>query len=179
MTSAPAWKAIYGYGRPENPKYFPCFAAAHGSASNIINSNAQYHFRFRKTMQPAFSDKALKEQESLVSSHVGLLVQRLRECGASGQYTNMVEWYAFTTFDIIGDLAYGQSFDGLREGKSYHWVENIENMMKLFPILSLVGSSALLSRLLLFFTSGRITRSRNQHLKLTTELTEQRIKNKN
>lgn len=178
FTSAQAWKDIYGHGHAEIPKYFPEGSGVHDGASNIINSNAKDHFRFRRAMLPAFSDKALKEQELLISGYVDLLVKKLKEVATDGRSTNLVKWYTFTTFDLIGDLAYGKPFDGLSEGKPNQWVSNIENMMRLFPILVLAGSSPLISKVLLFFASDKVKKSRTEHLRLTTELTEQRIANK-
>jgi hypothetical protein len=41
-----------------------------------------------------------------------LLIQRLHE--NCGKVVDMNNWYNLTTFDIIGDLAFGESFEGLK-----------------------------------------------------------------
>lgn len=40
-----------------------------------------------------------------------LLIQRLHE--NADKPVDLVKWYNFTTFDIIGDLTFGESFDCL------------------------------------------------------------------
>lgn len=179
FTCPAAWKDIYGHGHSELPKFFPSgIGARDAGTSNIISSNAADHFRFRRAMLPAFSDRALEQQEGIIRGYVDLLVTRLREVASSEQPTDMKKWYTFTTFDLIGDLAYGTSFDGLQSGKQNPWVRNIENMLRLFPILALAQSSPLIAKLFLFFASDKIKNSRQEHLRLTTELALARIENK-
>jgi len=177
FTTAAAWKDIYGHGHPELPKNFPRRFRGKAGASNIINSNASDHFRFRRAMLPAFSDKALDQQEYIMSGYVDLLVQRLRDVARTGEATNIVRWYTYTTFDLIGDLAYGVSFDGLKEGKPNHWVSSIENMMQLFPIILLASAWPIAGKLLLFFASDKVKKSRDDHMRMTNELAINRIKN--
>ena len=39
-------------------------------------------------------------------------------------------WLSFITFDIIGDLAFGKSFDCVKEGVSHPWVDRISDFMR-------------------------------------------------
>lgn len=49
--------------------------------------------------------------------YVDLLIARLKEVETKGDgVVNMVHWFNFTTFDVIGDLAFGESFSLLKEG---------------------------------------------------------------
>ncbi len=70
----------------------------------------------RKYLAHAFSDRSLKEQESLVAEVVDLFVIQLREHASSKEGADMVMWFNLTTFDIIGSLAFGESFGGLQSG---------------------------------------------------------------
>lgn len=177
FTSAGAWKDIYGHGHAELPKYMPEFYAKLVT-TNIINADARDHFRFRRAMLPAFADRALDQQEYIIAAYVDLLIEKLSSLAKAGKAINIVQWYTYTTFDLIGDLAYGTSFDGLKEGKQNGWIRNIENMMRLFPILVLASSSPAISKLLLFFASDKIKNSQEEHKRMSTELTMNRIKNK-
>lgn len=71
---------------------------------------------YRRLFSHAFSDKALQEQAPLLEKYVDLLMRRLRE--ADGPQ-NMIYWYNFVAFDIIGDLTLGESFDCL-QGERIH-----------------------------------------------------------
>ncbi|EOD43080.1 putative benzoate 4-monooxygenase cytochrome p450 protein [Neofusicoccum parvum UCRNP2] len=174
FTSPDAWKDIYGHGHPELPKGHD---AVDGD-THIIVANAPDHFRFRRAMLPAFSDKALGRQESLMKVYVDLLIERLREVARSEQPTDMVHWYMLTTFDLIGDLAYGESFDGLKEGKTNQWLANIEMALRLIPIISLAAASPLLSKLMMFMASGKLKKAQESHRQMATDLAMKRINNK-
>lgn len=177
FSDAQAWKDIYGHGHAEVPKYFPP-GVRDGGSPNIIHSNASDHFRFRRAMLPAFSNAALNQQETLIMVYVNLLKERLHEVASLGQPTDIVEWYTFTTFDLIGDLAYGESFNGLKERKQNEWVGNIQKMMKLYPILVLSSMSPLVMRLLLLAAGPQIKKSKERHEQMSKALAMKRIQNK-
>jgi len=83
------------------------------------------HAEMRRMLSHAFSTKALMEQEDIIRGYGDLLIKRLgqryagKERGPDGEYCNLVNWYNYTTFDIIGDLAFGEStaFACLQERK--------------------------------------------------------------
>jgi hypothetical protein len=55
-----------------------------------------------------------------------MLVDRLTgEISASRETVDMSQWYNFTTFDIIGDLAFGEPFDCLKDSQYHPWVEMV------------------------------------------------------
>jgi hypothetical protein len=51
-----------------------------------------------------------------MNSYFDLLVQKLYEKidGPEKGKVNIVRWFNFTTFDLIGDLCFGESFDALK-----------------------------------------------------------------
>jgi cytochrome P450 len=171
--SAAAWKDIYGFGHAEMPKHFPHFVGFDGQ--NILSAKGPDHFRFRRAMLPAFTDKSLALQEPIIGGYVDLLVKRLREIADSGPSTNMVRWYNYTTFDLIGDLAYGESFKGLEEGKSNNWLDNISNLLKLMPILALMSVSPTLGRILQLLAGSKIRNAQKAHLDNSAALAMRRI----
>ncbi|EXJ66737.1 uncharacterized protein A1O5_09932 [Cladophialophora psammophila CBS 110553] len=180
FTSGQSWRDIYGHGHVELPKVFPK-GTGHGDSgrpSEIISADARTHFRFRRAMLPAFSNKALDQQEPLIQVYVDLLIDKLRRVAAEGRQTDMVQWYTFTTFDLIGDLAFGESFGGLKAGKQNAWVTNVERMMRLFPILVLANASPLLSKIFLLVAGEKIQQSRQKHLNLVKVLVTKRLEKK-
>jgi hypothetical protein len=48
----------------------------------------------RRNLSHAFSDKALRGQESLIQSYVDLLVQRLGEHAAKDESVDIMTWYS-------------------------------------------------------------------------------------
>ncbi|KAL8830136.1 MAG: hypothetical protein Q9170_005875 [Blastenia crenularia] len=71
----------------------------------------------------AFSTKALQEQDDIVAKVVQLLMSRIQEQGTAG--LDMTKWYEMIAFDILGEMAFGNSFGGIERGKPQFWAELI------------------------------------------------------
>lgn len=81
------------------------------------------------------SDKALSAQQEIITGYVGQLIEELRarSIGRKGGKTGMVDmvrWFNFTSFDILGDLAFGEPFGCLRSGIMHPWIELIFTAIK-------------------------------------------------
>ncbi|KAI6081105.1 cytochrome P450 [Hypoxylon rubiginosum] len=168
-----AWKDIYGHGHAEFPKYFP--KGIPHDPHKIISANAADHFRFRRAMLPAFSDKALAQQEPLIKVYVDLLMERLREVAETGESTNIVRWYNFTTFDLIADLAFGTPLQGLAERKSNVWLDNIANLMRFMPVLVMIGMSPIIGLMFKLVAGSKLRNSQANHHAMVAKLTNDRI----
>jgi hypothetical protein len=70
-----------------------------------------------------------------------LLVTRLRDQvdgaseGEDQAKVDLTNWLNFTTFDITGDLAFGESFHALEKGESHYFVETIFQSLKFATVL--------------------------------------------
>ena len=67
---------------------------------------------------PAFSDRALRGYEVRIRRYNDLLLGKLGE--TNGQAVNASEVFNQYSFDVMGDLAFGRSFDMLESGET-HW----------------------------------------------------------
>jgi cytochrome P450 len=65
------------------------------------------HARQRRALAHSFSQKALLDQEDIVHMYVDKLIKGMNGKSDANASFNMVDWLNFTTFDIIGDLAFG------------------------------------------------------------------------
>ena len=56
----------------------------------------------RKLLSHAFSDNALREQESLVTHYFDFLIERLKQQidGPKHGKVDLTAWYNYTTFDV-------------------------------------------------------------------------------
>lgn len=70
----------------------------------------------RKHLSSAFSDRALKEQEHLVAEKVDEFINQIGKIGSTPTGIDMTIWFNLLTFDVLGELAVGKSFDGLKLG---------------------------------------------------------------
>jgi cytochrome P450 len=115
-----AWRDIYGHrqGHPQfhkDPIHVGAVQDIPGSTT-LTMAGDEEHARQRRALSHAFSQKALLEQESIIRGYVDLFIERLAPFATSGRELNMCEWFNFTTFDIIGDMAFGEPFGCLRDG---------------------------------------------------------------
>jgi cytochrome P450 len=81
----------------------------------------------RRTLAPAFSERALKDAEGIIAVHARKLtdnVGTLPEGSKPGDWTeakNMSHWATYYGFDFVGDLGYGSSFEML-EKDDFRWI---------------------------------------------------------
>ncbi|GAP88679.1 putative cytochrome p450 monooxygenase [Rosellinia necatrix] len=168
-----AWKDIYGHGHAEFPKFYPEGANMH--PKKIISSNAQDHFRLRRAMLPAFSDKALTRQEPLIRTYVDLLIRRLREVSGTPGGTNMVRWYNFTTFDLIADLAFGESLHGLESGQSNVWLDNVSKILIIAPVFVLISASRIIGSIFMLFFGPLMNKAAKSHMASVENIARTRL----
>jgi hypothetical protein len=98
--TATGFRAIYG--RKEHVKDPDMYIAPPSDAPGIGEADDVNHARIRKYLGPAFSAKALEGQEELIQGYVDLLVKGLRETGRSGESADMVKWFDWALYDMIG-----------------------------------------------------------------------------
>lgn len=141
FTHPDAYHAVRGHrksGQGEHGKE-PSFYFI--STKNILGASRDDHTRYRRALAHGFSAKTMQDQQPLITRYVDLLMQRLQEkttldsTGAKGTklsaagrkeaVVNLAAWFNYTTFDVIGDLAFGEPFGCLEESQYHPWVEAI------------------------------------------------------
>ena len=122
-TRSGAWKDIYT-SKPILPKDPFSQTPPMNGAESLFTAAGQTHVRLRRTVINAFSDRALKEQSSIIESYANLLVTRLRrEVGKSREgKVDMAKYYGYAMLDIIADLTFGESFHGLEGDNEHSWI---------------------------------------------------------
>ena len=83
------------------------------------------HHRMRQCLAGAFSTKALAEQEDAVQGAVDEFLEKVGEEGSSagkgggeGGYVDLTMWFEVFAFDVLGQMAFGMAFGGVRSGTS-------------------------------------------------------------
>ncbi|POS74665.1 benzoate 4-monooxygenase cytochrome P450 [Diaporthe helianthi] len=177
----------------------PSFYRNRGVPPSIVSETRENHALLRRQMSPGFSDRSLREQEKIVKGYVDLLIRRLQErCaaaqggdeqgtkteagggggdgGSSSESRTAVDmrlWFNYATFDIIGDLAFGESFGCLEHGRTADRVSSIEMGLKaqgLNYALKLLG----MERLVKWLVRSR-AKFRRDNDRLTTAVLKRRM----
>ncbi|KAI1145378.1 cytochrome P450 monooxygenase [Nemania diffusa] len=130
FSSSQAWKDSNGHrssGHDENLKEPSFFDEIPNS---LIVSDSHNHRRMRRLIAHGLSHTSMIAQEPLIKGYIDLLFQRLREHSAQGKAVDVVQWYNYTTFDIIGDLTFGEPFGCLESSTLHTWVAMIFKQFK-------------------------------------------------
>lgn len=68
----------------------------------------------RRSFSHSFSDRGLTEQETLITAVIDSFINKIGERGSEG--LDFCQELEMMTFDIIGTLAFGESFGGVKSG---------------------------------------------------------------
>lgn len=151
-------------------------APAENGIHSILSANDADHSRYRRLLAHAFSERALIQQEDLLLSYVDLLMERLRDRASSPNtaVVDLVKWFNFTTFDVIGDLSLGESFKCLEEGGYHEWVSILFDSFKfatIFISLRFYGLDALVKKIL----PKSVLQKRAQHAEMANSRIHRRL----
>lgn len=152
--TAEAWKDIYSHGHGD--QQLPKVLHSTSNPSDIISANNADHSRFRRALSHTFSTRGLQAQEPILRGYVDKLIERLKEVASSpNPKTNMVKWYNLTTFDLIGDLAFGEPFGGLDTSEYHYWVATIFQAVRGIAFVKLRDVYPLFFRIMSLFLSPK------------------------
>lgn len=161
--SPEAWKDIYGHATATHKAN-----AKDGHHTKQLFSNGVYslssahgpaHQRLRRIFSHAFSDRALRQQEPMLSRYADQLVSLVGRALASpdrapsslhaegagreeeeGVVLDAVRLFNYATFDVMADLAFGESLAMLDKGGYHPWVEALMASFKIMVVKSTLQS---------------------------------------
>jgi len=121
------WPEIYGARSTSDEDEFSkikglMFANDHLA---LVGANREDHRRQRRQIAYAFSATALQEQAGIIVQYIDKLVSQLTASAKQGQSVDIVRLLNYTTFDIISDLTFAESFHSL-EGNT-NFVDNFSS----------------------------------------------------
>lgn len=146
------------------------------------------HARHRKLLAPAFSERSLKEQEGIIHGYVDALIVRLRSYFplSAGNYTtrrssvwsvpiDIKSWLNYTTFDITGDLMFGESFDCLRASRLHPWIELIFDSIKALAFMGIVNQFPWANTILQSMLPRSVIQKGLDHFNMAAEKVDRRL----
>ncbi|KAF9888184.1 hypothetical protein FE257_009179 [Aspergillus nanangensis] len=166
-----AWNDVYGQKVAKSlTRDRKWYANLTEGQDDIIVAQEADHVRFRKIFGSSFSDKALHESEDVIIRNIDLFITQLKRFGKeNGGIADMVKWYNWMTFDIIGSLVYGESF-GCLEGAEYHpWLKVVLQNIRLSSYGALMERYSIFKRLVMALLPRNLLEMRNFHLGVIRE----------
>ncbi|CAN9206589.1 unnamed protein product [Alternaria alternata] len=173
-----AWRDVYGYGTTtplfKDPKFY------YRPPTDISSANNSDHARIRRPLNHAFSEQALRSQESIITSYTNLLIEKLRQRADSQTPVDITRWLNFTTFDIIGDLTFDESFGALDKEMYHSWMVNLFKALRFAGIVHIIKRYPIIgvpaTRLLKWMPA--LAKAEFEHNNFTEEKTARRLASK-
>lgn len=118
---------IYGYGKNiRKADFYNGFTAIKGVYNTHNAIDKALHGRKRRVLSQGFSDAALKAMEDVMLLHVRQLCAQLAGYGPDEKVTGdrkgvvrkMSDWFGYLSYDVMGELCFGKSFDMLVSEKN-------------------------------------------------------------
>lgn len=118
-----AWKDIYSLKRcrqiERDPTSFPSLTP-NGSKFDLLTYSPTDHAKYRKILNPCFSEKATKEYEPTIHENVDKMIDKLSANVRKGDArTNVTKWFQWLTFDMVTDVCWGESFECVSKRESH------------------------------------------------------------
>ncbi|KAM0260151.1 hypothetical protein ACHAQJ_002916 [Trichoderma viride] len=142
---------------------------------SIIGASRSDHPRIRKSMINGFSQQAMIDQQPLIQVYIDKLFEKLEEASARKEKIDAVAWYNYTTFDIIGDLAFGEPFGCLQESTYHPWVDLIFKSIKSIAFDSSFRRMGVLYDILLLLAPKSMMDKFKAHKELSEEKVRKRL----
>jgi cytochrome P450 len=145
--TAQSFRDIYGRTGPRSFKKDPLsYQGPLAGVDHLVSClDDSEHARQRRLMAQGFSGEALKAQEPIVQRYVDALIRRVEvEAETSTKGVDISYWINSTTFDLTGDLTFGENFGCLETSEMNPWIEKIFGAVKAVVIMLVVKAFPLL-----------------------------------
>ena len=144
-----------------------------------MNHDEEAHAKYRRAFMSAFTEKAVTDQAPLVEKYVNLMMQKFHAMTGSGggsAIVDIVSWLNFVTFDISGELSWGESFGSTDSGKPHPWVELSTHFGKGVAMVASLNYFFSLQKVLAYMMPAKVREKMIYHRQLCTEKVRQRVK---
>ncbi|KAK6955044.1 hypothetical protein Daesc_002674 [Daldinia eschscholtzii] len=153
FNTAQSWKDIYG-ARPGHKTFVKgefysggSFAGI-GTTSIISERRLEVHKQMRDYLSGAFSDRAILEQEKIVTASVDDFIRLVGVLGSQIEWFNMSTTLQSLTCDITGDLSFGATFGALKSEEPHPWISVSLEAMTQGEIVDVLNRFAILAKVL-------------------------------
>ncbi|KAI1017797.1 hypothetical protein LB504_003823 [Fusarium proliferatum] len=163
-----AWEDVMGHrkrGQAENGKD-PDFWRGN-DIYTLVGSDRERHSRLRKILSHGFSAQAMMEQQPVFQRYVNTMMKKLREVSSGGQSVEMTQWLNWATFDMAGDLIFGESFDCLEKAQYHPWVKLLYKHIEGFAVSTALIRYPFADTIIKFMTPKHVAQDIKAHSDFT------------
>jgi len=106
---------------------------------------------------------------------VDVLLAKLAEAARLCQPVDMVELFQFATFDIMGDLTFGQPLGLLASNRYSAWVQAVFNSIRVIPVAQLIQHYPLLNALFNLVEPKSVRDMKYNHFRHSADRVDKRL----
>ncbi|KAI1498688.1 cytochrome P450 [Biscogniauxia marginata] len=168
------YKEIYNHASKDKKVFLkgPWYDRVEPEPSILHTRDPVDHTMQRKSLSQAFSAKSLRDDEIVVQTYVDMFIEQMRNLGGPGtKGVNLSQAYNWITFDVIGDLTFGESFNAVADGKTNFWISLILDATY-FGMLATAAKRIPILKLMLPFVIAKDTK---EHFKVHRQLTDEKL----
>lgn len=160
------------------------------SGRSIVSALKESHRDQRRSLAPGFSEKSLRLQEPIIKDYVGQLFRLFHKkvgtsfdvvkvfnvsCIVWKNPATLTDHKQYFTFDVIGDLSYGEPFGCLANDNYHPWIQNIFGNIEGAPFNRFLGINPWLRPLVHKLMPQHIRKAVEDHVALTVEKMDRRL----
>lgn len=132
----------------------------------------------KRSLAPAFSSKALSEQEPSIQHSVDRFVEKIGSLGGSSKGINLTVWYGMVAFDILGEMAFGESFGSMQHGQPHFWQLLISKHLFLITLIDNLRRYSYARWFIRFILPKYTSSTRKKHLNYSRQRVADRVTNR-
>ncbi|KAL7937577.1 cytochrome P450 [Trichoderma chlorosporum] len=166
---------VSGYRKPGQIENLKESVRYKVNGRSIISANRQDHTRMRKSMASGFSQQAMVDQQPLITAYIDKLFEKFRAFSITEEAFDVLSWYTYTAFDIMGDLAFGESFRCLEQSTYHPWVATIFKSVKSMAFISSFSRMTFLYKILVLLTPKSLLMKIKEHNELSAQKVRKRL----
>ncbi|KAL8726431.1 MAG: hypothetical protein Q9166_006709 [cf. Caloplaca sp. 2 TL-2023] len=169
-----SWKDIYGQGAARKFSRHG-YAQLRPDVHNLLTAPDKDHARQRSAMSHAFSEKALRGQEPLITRHIDQFIDQLYLKAKDDTHFDIVKWLEFLTFDIVGNLALNTQFECVENSEYHPWVSLLISFFKSVTYVVNAKAFGPLFPLLMVFAPFADLKKGKDHVEMSAQKVRQRL----
>ncbi|CAJ2506368.1 Uu.00g004980.m01.CDS01 [Anthostomella pinea] len=131
FSTVQSYRDIYGFPPPGGEQciksdFYDIFGNGFKTGCIASERDPKVLGQKKKNLLAAFSAKALVGQEDIIQRCIDGFVAKIGpESQKSPNGINMVKWFDMSSFDLLGEMAFGESFGCIASGKQHFWIDMI------------------------------------------------------
>lgn len=129
-TDEQAWSSLYAPRKDAARSPFWYAPRQNNGSHGIFTApNGVTHGRFRRAFSPAFTQRSIREFEPIIVRHVNILISQLKGEASKNTALDIVPWFEYMAFDIVGELSFSKSFHTLTSNEYHYLVGTLRKAM--------------------------------------------------